>query len=237
MTTPNQHAYPYTIVVLANEKGDNAEQIWGRVFNIQDTGEEVPVNAEQGIGDRRLTADAMVITAAVIRVGWQLREGDGSEWTVTSAQALACKAGGDADRAATGVSNGDAVVSSISIRGRFEVEANLPGLSTQSYQRVVKDMRRTSLSLARKRIATPSRRRFPRRTGLLRSARGGLRGSRLSRRAAVTRSGFTVFQFKVPFYAWFQDSEWRQFRATVTEEAGDIIAEALADALRKEMMR
>lgn len=116
----------------------------------------------------------------------------------------------------------------------FEMDIDMPVLSGAGFQRVVKATQQAARPLARKRILTPARRKFPRNRGNLR------KGFRMPRAgAARSRRYFVAYWFRAEFYGPLVNNgrEWRMFRQLILDNYEEIILESLAEALQEEGFR
>ena len=116
-------------------------------------------------------------------------------------------------------------------RTHYRLVMDLSVLSPQGRRRVTRAMIRAALPRARKEIATPAKRKTPRRTGALR------RSLRASRVRPQYRAHFTLLQFKFRYYYYFHEAPWRAFRERIEDNVRDIALDALHDALRYEGFR
>lgn len=111
---------------------------------------------------------------------------------------------------------------------RFELEMDLPVLSAAERQRIVNRAQQLAVGRSRKEIATPSRRKFPRKTGALRKS---FRGRRPRRRNV--RTFYVALEFGYLFYGPFQRKAYMEFRDLLEDRGPEIIRDALAEAIRE----
>lgn len=154
------------------------------------------------------------------------------------------------------------MVTSRGVRTGFRMDIKLPTASRAVQLRIARNMQRAAAALARRQIATPTRKTLPqsakgrraarqfsaenrrrRQQGLERLGSGGQRVTlkrsfRVGKTArARTPHKFTLYRFRFNFYFYFQDTQWRRFRARIIEQSDDIGTEALRIALAKEGIR
>ena len=125
------------------------------------------------------------------------------------------------------------MVTSRGIRSDFRFDLNIPTLSGSGYREFVLATQKMALPKGRRRIVTPARKRFPRNTGTLRKR---FRATRVRNRN-FSRDYFTMLTFKFPFYAYFQERAWEQFRQQIVDEANIIAVESVAEALKAQGFR
>ena len=114
------------------------------------------------------------------------------------------------------------------VRANATMNIDIPSLTPTGRRRLVRRIQQVSLARARKEIATPSRRRFPRETGELRRTFKASRPKRTGNNRI-----FTALLFRFQYYAYFQHGAWTRFQIRAHSQGAEIVRDALAQALKE----
>lgn len=107
----------------------------------------------------------------------------------------------------------------------FTAEIEVPAATQHDVQKIKRQIRYRALPKARKRAATPNRKKFPKQSGKLR------RRWRATRVNPRRDGGQTIIIFKVPLYGIHQEN-WEQIRRDAIDESKEIIVESTAEAIQ-----
>lgn len=116
---------------------------------------------------------------------------------------------------------------------KVDVEINIPLMEAGAERRLQTLIRRKAVAPLRKAVATPNRKKLPKRTGELRKSFrvGRPQRSRKGKGAIVAKRRFTIATLKYAFWLHFQ-KEWPILRdRRLAEQATPIIVDAVEDAM------